>query len=80
MDSGTRAGLGMDSGNRADSGLGSRVGATTLGGSAAEVATSGGTKVVCVAQTHRMAASITGRTESTLSISETDGAVPGELE
>lgn len=36
--------------------------------------------VVCAAQTHRMAIAITGRIDSTPSISETDGALPGELE
>ncbi len=59
---------------------GIRVGSTTSEGFAAEAATSGGTTVVCLAQTQRMAIAITGRTESTSSISETDGAVPRELE
>ncbi len=58
---------------------GSRVGTTTSEGSAVEADTSGGT-TVCVAQTQRMAVAITDRTENTLSISETNGAVPGELE
>lgn len=56
------------------------MGATVSGGSAVEAATSGGTTVMRVAQTHRMAVAITGRIESTMSISETDCAVLRELE
>ncbi len=56
------------------------MGATASGCSAVEAATSGGTTVLLVAQTHRMAVAITGRTESTMTISETDCAVLRELE